>query len=51
VVSRRARSYPRRQDAHQKRTPEGKLIWVDDPGGEGWEIERELRVCPACAGP
>lgn len=22
--------------------------WVDDPGGRGTEIVRELRVCPRC---
>ena len=22
---------------------------MDDPGGHGWEIAREIRVCPQCA--
>lgn len=23
--------------------------WVDDPGGEGWEIVREALMCAGCA--
>jgi hypothetical protein len=29
-----------------------KYVYIrkDDPGGEGWELEKELIVCPKCAG-
>jgi len=50
VVETRAVEYPEREDAHW--TPPsagGKGKWIDDPGGSGTEIVRELRVCPDCA--
>jgi hypothetical protein len=47
----RARTYPRRPDAHwQPPRDGGKGKWVDDPGGTGTEIAREVRACGACAG-
>ena len=51
VVETRPRVYPFRRKAHRE------LIWReilrkweqrDDPGGTGWEIVREIRVCPPC---
>ncbi|MDX2011650.1 MAG: hypothetical protein SFW67_15725 [Myxococcaceae bacterium] len=47
VAARRPRQYPARKDAFQV-TKKGKWQWVDDPGGEGWEIARERAVCPRC---
>jgi hypothetical protein len=44
----RERHYPPRPDAHQVRR-NGKLVAVDDPGGVGTEIVREVIVCPSCA--
>lgn len=42
--------YPRRPDAHwQPPKAGGQGKWVDDPGGAGTAIVRELRACPDCA--
>lgn len=41
TVETRKKTYPRRQKANKNRS--------DDPGGEGYEIAREIRVGPCCA--
>jgi hypothetical protein len=35
-----------RQTAADKKP---KKVFIDDPGGEGWEIVQEVAVCPDCA--
>jgi hypothetical protein len=30
--------------------PDVKGKWIDDPGGRGTQIVREVRACPRCAG-
>jgi hypothetical protein len=48
VVETRKRQYPFREKAHQvQRDRQTKKI--DDPGGVGSEIVREILVCPACS--
>lgn len=56
VVSRREKVYPARFDAH--RDPHRRVARQEfdpkhdptiDPGGEGWEIEKEILVCVGCA--
>ena len=50
TVETRAVEYPRRASVHWiPPTDGGKGKWIDDPGGRGTEIVRELRACPACA--
>jgi hypothetical protein len=49
VVERRYKVYPLRKRAIRAINKEGKPVLVDDEGGEGWEIARELIVCPDCA--
>ena len=50
IVETRPRDYPHRGKAHWiPPTNGGKGKWIDDPGGAGTEIVRELRVCAACA--
>ena len=49
VTATRLKLYPVRENAnyvmkHAKR----KRVWVDDAGGEGREIVRELALCPRC---
>jgi hypothetical protein len=42
--------YPRREGAHwHPPKAGGKGKWVDDPGGHGTAIVRELPACAACA--
>ncbi|GMA16852.1 hypothetical protein [Deinococcus metallilatus] len=57
-IQTRARTYPPRKDAHPglprrgrngRKIPRKHLERRDDPGGQGEEIVRELRCCPACA--
>lgn len=51
VVKTRPRVYPHRPYAQRELfRPEGlqRLVRRDDPGGTGWEIVREIRVCPPC---
>ena len=48
VVETRPVAYPRRPDANKTRV-RGKIEKRDDPGGQGFEIVRELRACPECA--
>jgi hypothetical protein len=52
VVETRPIEYPRRAKAHwHPPKPPKPGTWVDDPGGRGTAIVRELRVCPGCAKP
>ncbi|MFP4436499.1 MAG: hypothetical protein ACLFVO_04565 [Chloroflexaceae bacterium] len=48
TVETRYRQYPQRPKAHPVKR-KGKIEMVDDPGGEGYEIAREVLACPACA--
>ena len=49
VVQTRTARYPPRAKAHFVPPSDGgKGKWVDDPGGVGREIAREVTVCPAC---
>jgi hypothetical protein len=42
--------HPRRPKIYWHPPKDGrKGEWVDDPGGPGTAIVRELRACPACA--
>ena len=50
VVETRPRDYPPRPKVHfvpGRAGGQGK--WVDDPGGHGNEIVREVTACPACS--
>jgi len=47
VVETRRREYPFRKDAHLF-IKEGRPKKTDDPGGVGFEIVREVVVCPSC---
>ena len=53
VVVRRPKQYPFRREANVFYRPDGnekvKEHRRDDPGGEGWEIAKELLACPDCA--
>jgi hypothetical protein len=50
VVETRPVEYPVREKVHFRPGADGgKGKWIDDPGGSGIEIVRELRVCPSCA--
>ena len=50
VVETRRVEYPRRKKVHWRPLAEDpKDRWADDPGGEGVETVREVRVCPECA--
>jgi hypothetical protein len=50
VVETRATVHPPRSDAHwHPPRAGGKGKWVDDPGGRGTQIVRELRACESCA--
>jgi hypothetical protein len=50
VVETRVADHPPRSDAHWHRPRAGgKGKWVDDPGGRGPQIIRELRACESCA--
>jgi len=53
TVETREKKYPRRFDANVVFYVEDgtrKVRKVDDPGGHGREIVREVVVCPACTG-
>lgn len=43
----RVKLYPVREKAFRV-MKRGKLVWVDDAGGEGREIVRELVLCARC---
>jgi hypothetical protein len=50
VIETRPADYPARPRAHwHPPRAGGKGKWVDDPGGSGTEIVRELRACEPCA--
>ncbi len=60
VVARHLHTFPARPQAHRyKQTEvrhrrgrvfrkEGKVAYKDDPGGVGYQIDREIRVCAQC---
>ena len=47
VTETRVKLYPVREAANHV-MKRGKLVWVDDAGGEGREIVRELALCARC---
>jgi rubredoxin len=47
VLETRRREYPFRKDAHLF-MKDGRPKKADDPGGVGFEIVREVVVCPEC---
>jgi hypothetical protein len=53
VLETRSRQYPVRRAANRiiRITDSGKKkeVFIDDPGGAGQEIVREVVVCPSCA--
>lgn len=49
VMRRRRVTYPVRSEVHPKRRKKKGRKRRDDPGGVGWEIEKELTLCPAYA--
>lgn len=50
VAETRFKEYPRRKKAFWAyNTQKGKREEIDDIGGLGWEIAREIVVCPDCA--
>ena len=48
VVEIRHKVYPKRKEAFWT-VRHGSHLLIDDVGGEGWEIAREIVVCPDCA--
>lgn len=50
VIETRPVKYPVRKEVNRARHPRtGRLIWVDDAGGEGHETVRELALCARCS--
>jgi len=50
VIETRPTEYPHREKVHwHPPTDRGQGKWVDDPGGVGTEVVREIRMCPECA--
>lgn len=49
VLKSRNRTYPYRPEVHMFVGRDGKVMWRDDPGGQGWEIVQEVDACPRCA--
>lgn len=53
VIQQRVKTYPTRLQANCVRRLKGKgkrkKVYIDDPGGSGAEVARELIVCPQCA--
>lgn len=50
TVETREVEYPVRKDAHwHPPKAGGKGKWVEDPGGRGTAVVRELRACTTCA--
>ena len=61
VVARHLHTFPARQQVHRfKQTEtitkrgkplrkEGRIAYRDDPGGKGYQIDKEVRVCKICA--
>lgn len=48
VLERRPAEYPSRSKAQKARTGR-RSKFQDDPGGAGYEIAKEVIVCPVCA--
>jgi hypothetical protein len=44
----RFRRYPHRKNVNRV-VRDGRIFVSDDPGGEGYEIAREITACPDCA--
>jgi hypothetical protein len=48
----RKRKYPLRTGANKLKDPakpgKRRVVYKNDPGGEGYETAREVRVCAAC---
>jgi hypothetical protein len=53
VLATRPKRYPGRPKAHRvirlSETNKLKVVLLDDPGGSGREIAREVLACPSCA--
>jgi hypothetical protein len=50
VVETRLADHPHRPRAQQVlRRSRKKRKWIEDPGGRGIQIVREVRACPSCA--
>ena len=50
VLEARVKEYPYRSKVNRWINPvTGKPVWVDDPGGRGREVVREVLVCGPCA--
>jgi len=53
VVQTRPKQYQYRAKANRVvrliESGKKKVVYIDDPGGVGREIVREITVCPACA--
>jgi len=47
ILSTRKKIYPYRKRANKYKKGR-KTIYTDDPGGVGWEIEKNQRVCESC---
>jgi hypothetical protein len=48
VVETRPVRYPRRERVNRARDKRGRLVWLDDEGGEGRETVKELALCARC---
>jgi hypothetical protein len=48
LLETRFRQYPPRPKANQI-VRDGKVKYIDDPGGKGYEIVKEVTACPRCA--
>ena len=49
VVETRVKLYPVRAEVnHVMKRSKGRKVWIDDSGGEGREIVRELQLCARC---
>lgn len=50
VVKKMLMDHPHRQKVFRKFDEEtGRWYYEDDPGGRGWQIVKELKMCPSCA--
>lgn len=49
VVKKREVEYDPRRDANRHRHRDGSVSTTDDPGGIGWEIEKEVLAHPIAA--
>jgi hypothetical protein len=49
IIEVRRVEFPRRAKVHTRIESDGKRKPVDDPGGEGDQIAREITVCPKCS--